>query len=126
MPETDTHLHYLRAKKGGGRLYDESEADAATFLDRRSRARQGASIWRSHIEGSEIVGGVTSDAIVRASSVLHTIVHGASIDNSVVACEFVGQNARIRNSEVTGKTRVSGAVLDGVRVANVTEWSEGL
>lgn len=112
-------LGYLTHKNGRGHLYELSEAHNS-YVDRDSVVTDEGSIWRSKVTRSLIRGSLVSDAVIEHSSILFTDIHGAVIRDSVIACEFVGQNARISGCEITGKSKVSAAVCENVRFSNLT------
>lgn len=122
MELPDKHLAYLRHNRGGGRLFDESEACERSFVDRASVIKDESSVWQSKIVASKIIEqSVVTNAVIERSIVAATVFSGGTARDSLIACELVSGNVRIENSRVTGKSRVCHtARLFNVRVKNLT------
>ncbi len=116
-------MRWLRHKKGGGGLIDEtSEACASSTVNRGSRLTNRSSVWSSVIWNSIISGSIVTDAEISDSTVEDSIVTGGHIiRGSLVSCELVTGKAVIDNSTVLGESRIAhGAYLENVGFKNLT------
>ena len=122
MPESENHLHYLRHKNGGGKIFDISEACEKTFVCPRSEIRDASSVWQSKITGSKITQeSVITNSVIRNSTVLASTVTGGIIENSLISCELVQGNVRIAGCQVLGKSRIAhSAYLRNASFKNLT------
>lgn len=99
--------HHLRHKHGHGRIYDTSEVDERSYLDRESRVYNDSSIWQSKIERSEVWNSRISDAVVKDSSVRNSDIRGGMVNWSVLELELIVGNVRINDCEIYGKSRIA-------------------
>jgi hypothetical protein len=114
--------NFLRHKKGGGRVYDEAEVSADSFLSRHSEARGISDIQSSVINDSVITDSFVHQGKITNSSVTGAIVAGrVHIENSIVVCDKVAGNARIENSEIYGESRIlQNARIENCAIRNLT------
>lgn len=102
-------------------MHDISEADAKSYVDRDSDIRDDSSIWRSKIIASQVTESVVSGSVIEGSHIAFSNVHGAYIENSEIAAEFIGENTRILNCSIFGKSRVTnGAFCRNVKFKDLT------
>ena len=116
------HLTYLRHKNGKGKIFDQSEVCEKSFADYCSEIREDSSIWNSRIIGSRIESSLITNSVIKNSVVIASNITGGIIEeNSIISCELITGNVRIKNCQILGKSRVAqAAVCENVKFKNLT------
>jgi hypothetical protein len=106
-------MTYLRHANGGGKKFDEAEADPGTFLSRSSSISGESDLFEAVVDNTEedkIVDSFIHQAQIINSSVLSTIVAGkVRVENCLVACKSITGHVRATNSILQGETRLFGS-----------------
>ena len=109
----------LRHRTGSGKLFDSSEAHDS-LVDKHSELHKGASVWHSEIRKSLIV-----DSSVVHSRVHNSFIHSSFISNTaIVDCPLIAAELLaggfIYRSEVRGKSRISGGLIEDCHIKSLT------
>lgn len=104
MPE------YLRHKNGGGKIFD-ADVCAETFLDRKSVVYQNSDVVQSRIINSQIHDAVIVRSRIEDCLIAGTTITNADIFKSQIACDVVLGDVVIKNSILSGETRVTGRAI---------------
>lgn len=102
----------LRHQNGSGSLYDQCEADAATFLSKHSELKAESEAFEARIEDSIVSNSLIYKAHIHRSIVSNSLITGAcQIFNSSIDCETIVGTPSIDYSMLSGKTRIWGNPL---------------